>query len=100
MTGTNVVAAIFFWPAMIGTYSNANDAIAAADLRKTNLANLHAQKKCGGASTIAGAPTAGAATTEESAPARRLADLKALLDKGLITQAEHDEKRKKILGEI
>ena len=46
MTGTNVAAAIFFWPAMIGTYSNANEAVAAADTRKVHLANLSAQKKC------------------------------------------------------
>ena len=31
MTGTNVAAVIFFWPAMIGTYSNANEAISAAE---------------------------------------------------------------------
>lgn len=46
VTGTNVAAAVFFWPAMIGTYSNANDAIAAADTRKAHLAGLYAQKKC------------------------------------------------------
>lgn len=46
VTGTNVAAAILFWPAMIGTYTNANEAIAAADTRKVHLANLSAQKKC------------------------------------------------------
>ncbi len=45
MTGTNVAAVLFFWPAMMGTYSNANEAIAAADARKSNLTNLHNTKK-------------------------------------------------------
>ena len=44
MTGTNVAAVIFFWPAMIGTYSNANEAIAAADSRKIYLTSLSTQK--------------------------------------------------------
>ena len=46
MTGTNVAAALFFLPAMIGTYSNANEAISAADTRKINLMNLYTSKKC------------------------------------------------------
>jgi len=46
VTGTNVAAALLFWPAMVGTYSNANEAIAAADTRKSNLMNLHTSKKC------------------------------------------------------
>ena len=46
VTGTNAAALILFWPAMIGTYSNANEAIAAADARKVNLTGLYKQKKC------------------------------------------------------
>lgn len=46
MTGTNVAAVLFFWPAMIGTYSNANEAIAAADSRKVSLIGFFNQKKC------------------------------------------------------
>lgn len=46
VTGTNAAALVFFWPAMIGTYSNANEAIAAADSRKVNLMGLYKQKKC------------------------------------------------------
>lgn len=49
MTGQrNVVAAVlFFWPAMIGTYSNANQAMAAADTRKAHLMGIYLPKKCG-----------------------------------------------------
>ena len=45
VTGTNVAAVILFWPAMIGTYSNANEAISAADTRKSHLVGLYNQKK-------------------------------------------------------
>ena len=46
MTGGNVVRALLFWPAILGTASNANEAISAADSRKVNLANLMNQKNC------------------------------------------------------
>ena len=46
VTGTNVAAAIFFWPAIIGTYSNANDAIEAAEERQRHLEVLHKAKGC------------------------------------------------------
>lgn len=46
VTGDNVVRALLFWPAILGTASNANEAIAAADTRKVHLANQMAQKKC------------------------------------------------------
>ena len=46
VTGGNVVRALLFWPAIIGTSMNANEAIAAADNRSVHLANLMAQAKC------------------------------------------------------
>ena len=46
VTGGNVVRAIFFWPAILGTAANANEAIAAADTRKAHLANAMNQKGC------------------------------------------------------
>jgi len=46
VTGGNVARAIFFWPAIIGTAMNANEAIAAADNRSVHLSNLMAQAKC------------------------------------------------------
>ena len=44
--GINAAALVLFWPAMIGTYLNANEAIAAADACKVNLMGLYKQKKC------------------------------------------------------
>jgi hypothetical protein len=45
VTGGNV-ARLLFWPSIIGTYMNANEAIAAADNRMVNLANLMSRSKC------------------------------------------------------
>jgi hypothetical protein len=44
-TGGNA-ARLLFWPAIVGTYMNANEAIAAAETRKVHLANLMNLKTC------------------------------------------------------
>jgi hypothetical protein len=46
VTGTNVAAAIFFWPAMIGTYKNTEEAIEAAQGRQKHLEKVGAEKNC------------------------------------------------------
>ena len=46
MTGTNVAAAIFFWPAMIGTYKNTEEAVEAAKDRQKHLEKVGAAKGC------------------------------------------------------
>lgn len=61
LTGGNVVRALFFWPAILGSYANANEAMAAADSRRVNLANIMNQKNCqipGGLSPVTPAPVA------------------------------------------
>jgi hypothetical protein len=45
-TGTNTAAVLLFWPALFVTYSDANEAIRAADERKVNLTNLYHEKHC------------------------------------------------------
>jgi len=45
VTGGNA-ARLLFWPLIVGTYMNANEAIAAADNRKVYLSNLMLQKNC------------------------------------------------------
>ena len=47
-SGGNIVRGLFFWPAILGTYSNANEAIAAAETRKVNLMNIMRNNKCDG----------------------------------------------------
>lgn len=63
MTGGNVARAIFFWPAILGTFSNANEAIAAADTRKVHLANLMNQQGCPIPNVAPPAPASTAAET-------------------------------------
>lgn len=46
VTGTNVAAAIFFWPAMIGTYKNTEEAIEAAKDRQKHLEKIAETKSC------------------------------------------------------
>jgi hypothetical protein len=46
LTGTNVAAAIFFWPAMIGTYKNVEEATDAAKARQKHLEKIADEKKC------------------------------------------------------
>ena len=47
-TGGNITRGIFFWPAIVQSYSNANEAIAAANSRKVHLFNIMNDRKCKG----------------------------------------------------
>ena len=46
VTGTNIAAAILFWPALLGTYSNTEQAINAARERKENMNKLAEKNGC------------------------------------------------------
>lgn len=46
VTGKNVAAAVFFWPALLGTYSNTEEAINAAKDRQNHLVGIYQQKGC------------------------------------------------------
>ncbi len=46
VTGTNIAAAIFFWPAMIGTYKNTEEAIDAAKDRQKHIEKIAESKRC------------------------------------------------------
>lgn len=45
-SGANVAAAILFWPAVIGNYSNAQQALEAANKRNEVLVALSNKKRC------------------------------------------------------
>ena len=45
-TGTNVAAALFFWPALFATYSNIEEAVEAARDRQEQLMKIAAKKDC------------------------------------------------------
>src|SRR5436190_6755983 len=67
MTGGNVARALLFWPAILGSFSNANEAISSGDSRKVHLANLMKQRNC--PVPIAPAATPAAAPATPGAPA-------------------------------
>ena len=46
VTGGNTARALLFWPAIIGTYMNSNEAINAADSRMVHLSNVMRNKSC------------------------------------------------------
>ena len=102
VTGGNVVRALFFWPAILGTAANANEAIAAADSRKVNLANIMNQKNCAIPATPIlvsnpnSAPAQGANPNQQSTEAQ-LTELKRLFDANLITKDVYAERQKAIL---
>ena len=102
VTGGNVVRALLFWPAILGTASNANEAIAAADSRKVNLANIMNQKNCAIRITpLVGSnpnsnPAPGATPNQQSTEAQ-LTELKRLFDANLITKEVYAERQKVIL---
>jgi len=45
-TGTNVAAALFFWPGLLATYANTGDAIEAAKERQRHLTSIYDGKSC------------------------------------------------------
>jgi hypothetical protein len=102
VTGGNVVRALLFWPAILGTAANANEAIAAADSRKVHLANQMNKKNCAipAGSVGANAKDADALQVASASPKSKEADLielKKLFDANLITKEIYAERQKAIL---
>jgi hypothetical protein len=46
VTGTNVAAALFFWPALLVTAANVDEAVDAAEERQNYLREIHRSKNC------------------------------------------------------
>ena len=46
VNSTNVAAAVFFWPGLVGTYMNTEEAIEAAEERREHLTELYEAKGC------------------------------------------------------
>lgn len=104
VTGGNV-ARLLFWPSIVGTYMNANEAIAAADNRKVHLSNQMSQKNCAipGALSVAENKTAetpqpvGTANAAPPPKDVKLTELKRLFDANLITKEVYAERQKAVL---
>ena len=52
VTGGNTARALLFWPVIVGTYMNSNEAIQAADSRKVHLMNIMRDKDCSGLDSL------------------------------------------------
>jgi hypothetical protein len=89
VTGTNVAAALFWWPGLVATYVNTDDAIDAAVDRQTHLAEIYKDKGCSGGSS---------ATTSSNSVSGDLEKLKKMHSEGLISDDEYAAARKKALG--
>ena len=89
VTGTNVAAALFWWPGLVATYVNTDDAIDAAVDRQTHLAEIYKDKGCSGGSS---------ATTSNNGVSGDLEKLKKMHSEGLINDDEYAAARKKALG--
>ena len=101
VTGGNVARALLFWPAILGTAANANEAISAADARKVHLANQMNQKNC----PIQITPQVTTLHQNATAPSpqtpptieEKLNALKRLYDANLISKEVYTDKQKEIL---
>ena len=103
VTGGNVVRALLFWPAILGTAANANEAIAAADTRKVHITNQMNLKKCSTLADIQSTGTEGKETTEvvlttKKSKESELFELKKLYDANLITKEAYADRQKTILS--
>ena len=87
-TGTNVAAALFWWPGLVATYINTDDAIDAAKDRQEHLAKIY-DEKCSENSNI---------KSVSKSIENELNNLKRMHTKGLITDEEYKAARKKALG--
>ena len=52
VTSVNTARALLFWPAIVGTYMNSNEAIQADDSRKVHLMNIMREKDCSGLDSL------------------------------------------------
>ena len=100
-TGENITRGIFFWPAIVQSYSNANEAIAAANSRKVHLFNIMNDRKCKGVGELVVQTTTILQEETKSSKenlAQELKDLAELHKSGILTDEEFSKAKSKILG--
>ena len=100
-TGDNWARGLLFWPAIIQSYSNANEAIAAANTRKVHLFNIMRQKNCKNVGLLVVKTTAiggeDSRRSEESLT-NELQTLNELYKSGVLSEEEFKQAKKKILN--
>ena len=100
-TGDNWARGLLFWPAIIQSYSNANEAIAAANTRKVHLFNIMRQKNCKNVGSLVVETTAiggeDSKRSEESLT-NELKTLNELYKSGVLSEEEFKQAKKKVLN--
>ena len=100
-TGDNWARGLLFWPAIIQSYSNANEAIAAANTRKVHLFNIMRQKNCKNVGLLVVETTAiggeDSKRSEESLT-NELKTLNELYQSGVLNEEEFKQAKKKVLN--
>ena len=100
-TGDNWARGLLFWPAIIQSYSNANEAIAAANTRKVHLFNIMRQKNCKNVGSLVVETTAiggeDSKRSEESLT-NELKILNELYQSGVLNEEEFKQAKKKVLN--
>lgn len=86
-TGANVTRTILFWPAMLKSMINSDEAVQAANDRIYHLEVIQLRKKC---------PTASNQKDKKDDIVTQVRELKKLRDAGAITQEEYEKGKNKI----
>jgi len=94
-TGKNYARAVFFWPSLLGTYSNANEAIIAANKRSIHIVNIMKKRNCKNVDQVMN--KAQIRTTSLKNLTKQLEKLHKLHKSGAITDKEYKKFKKKIL---
>ena len=98
-TVDNQLRGVFFWPALLVTYANAQDAIVAASERSVHLINIMQKKNCKNLDSI----LLEVQTTHRVQTLKDLNEayksLNELYKSGALTESEFITQKKKILGQ-
>ena len=93
-TGGNITRTILFWPALVKTFHNADVAIRAADARAYHIADIMKDRKCENASKLYSELNKTISLTLSFEIKR----LNQLYKRGIITEEEFMEAKKKVLS--
>ena len=94
-TRKNYARAVFFWPSLLGTYTNTNEAIVAANERSIHLINIMKDKDCKNIDKIIN--RAEIRTTSLKSLTEELEKLHKLHKTGAINDKEYKKFKRKIL---
>ena len=95
-TGANMTRTLIFWPALVKSMHNADEAMRAADHRAFHLLTIMRNKKCDQTKEFT------AQMTKKSSPVYYSMEIKRLYKqyrKGIITEEEFSQAKKKVLSQ-